>query len=51
MISPDKLMDIPEMDVLPVGYYPESRLKFVDTDANPATCVGWEKIPPTGRRR
>lgn len=42
-VSPDKLVNIPEVDSLPVGFYPNGRLKFVDTAANPTTCVGWEK--------
>jgi len=42
-VSPDVLNDIPQVNVLQVGYYPPSRLKFVDTAANPVNCVGWEK--------
>jgi Type VII secretion system ESX-1, transport TM domain B len=29
--------------VLNVDYYPSGKLEFVDTSANPVTCVGWEK--------
>ncbi|OBI06361.1 type VII secretion protein EccB [Mycolicibacter heraklionensis] len=43
VISPDKLINIPEVGTLPVEYYPNSTLKFVDTTANPTTCVAWEK--------
>ncbi|MDX1887499.1 type VII secretion protein EccB [Mycolicibacterium sp. 120270] len=43
VVSPDVLVDIPEVNSLPVDYYPDGRLKFVDTAANPTTCVGWEK--------
>ncbi|MCI4674185.1 type VII secretion protein EccB [Candidatus Mycolicibacterium alkanivorans] len=43
LVSPDKLVDIPEVSVLDVDFYPTGRLDFVDTDANPVTCVGWKK--------
>lgn len=43
VVSPDVLVDIPDVTSLPVEYYPTGRLKFVDTGANPTTCVGWEK--------
>jgi len=43
LISPDKLVDIPEVEVLDVGYYPTGKLEFVDTDANPVSCVSWKK--------
>jgi len=43
VVSPDKLVNIPEVSNLPVEYYPNSRLKFVDSAADPTTCVGWEK--------
>ena len=43
LVSPDKLVEIPEVDVLNVDYYPAGRLTFVDTAANPVTCVGWQK--------
>lgn len=42
-VSPDVLVDIPEVNILQVGYYPPSRMKFVDSVANPVNCVGWEK--------
>lgn len=43
VVSPDRLVHIPEQTSVPVEYYPNGRLKFVDTAANPTTCVGWEK--------
>lgn len=49
LVSPGKLVDIPDIDALNVGYYPTAKLNFVDTEANPVTCVGWEKMS-TDRR-
>jgi type VII secretion protein EccB len=43
LVAPDKLIHIPVVDVLNVDYYPSGRLNFIDTSANPVTCVGWEK--------
>ncbi|GJO20772.1 type VII secretion protein EccB [Mycobacterium marinum] len=43
VVSPDVLVDTPEVTSLPVDYYPAGRLNFVDNAANPTTCVGWEK--------
>lgn len=43
LVSPDKLVDIPQVEVLNVGFYPTGKLEFVDTQANPVTCVGWQK--------
>jgi type VII secretion protein EccB len=43
LVSPDKLIHIPVVEVLDVGYYPTGKLNFIDTGANPVTCVGWEK--------
>ncbi|WP_373202564.1 type VII secretion protein EccB [Mycobacterium marinum] len=43
VVSPDVLVDTPEVTSLPVDYYPTGRLSFVDNAANPTTCVGWEK--------
>ena len=37
------LLRIPEVDTLRVDYYPTGRLTFVDTGANPVTCVSWTK--------
>ncbi len=42
-VTPDVLVNIPEVNSLAVDYYPTGRLNFVDTAANPTTCVGWEK--------
>jgi type VII secretion protein EccB len=44
LVSPDKLVDIPEVKVLDVGFYPASKLNFVDSEANPVNCVQWEKL-------
>jgi type VII secretion protein EccB len=43
LVAPDKLIQIPVIDVLDVDYYPSGKMEFVDTSANPTTCVGWEK--------
>ena len=43
LISPDKLVDIPEVQVLDVGFYPNGKLQFIDPDANPVSCVSWKK--------
>jgi type VII secretion protein EccB len=43
LISPDKLVHIPAVEVLNVGYYPSGKLNFVDTAASPVTCVAWQK--------
>ncbi len=43
LVSPDVLVDIPEVEVLNVGRYPAGKLRFVDTDANPVSCVAWTK--------
>jgi len=43
LIAPDRLIHIPVVDVLNVDYYPSGKLEFVDTKANPVTCVEWEK--------
>ena len=43
VVSPDVLVNTPELGSLPVDYYPTGRLNFVDSTANPTTCVGWEK--------
>lgn len=44
LLSPDTLVDIPVVDILNVGYYPASKLNFIDTQAHPVTCVTWEKL-------
>ncbi|HEU0191481.1 MAG TPA: type VII secretion protein EccB [Mycobacterium sp.] len=43
LLSPDKLIGIPVVDTLHVAHYPPGKLNFVDTAANPVTCVGWSK--------
>jgi type VII secretion protein EccB len=43
LVSPDKLVNIPDVEVLNVGFYPTGTLQFVDSDANPVTCVSWTK--------
>ena len=43
VVAPDVLVNIPQVNPLAVDYYPTKRLNFVDTAANPTTCVGWEK--------
>ncbi len=43
LVAPDQLVSIPVVDVLNVDYYPAGRLTFVDTFANPVTCVTWQK--------
>ena len=43
LVSPDKLIHIPVVDVLDVGYYPSGKLNFIDSAANPVTCVAWQK--------
>lgn len=43
LISPDRLVDIPEVQVLNTAFYPTGRLDFVDTVAEPVTCVNWTR--------
>lgn len=43
LIAPDTLVRIPEVDVLNVDFYPSGRMTFIDTAANPVTCVSWTK--------
>lgn len=43
LVSPDTVVAIPVVDVLNVDYYPTGRLQFVDTTANPVTCLAWTK--------
>ncbi|MFZ1179732.1 MAG: type VII secretion protein EccB [Mycobacterium sp.] len=43
VVTPDVLVNIPQVNSLAVDYYPTKRLNFVDPAANPTTCVGWEK--------
>ena len=50
-VTPDALVHIPEINLLALDYYPKGRLNFVDTVANPTTCVGWEKWPTDPQAR
>ncbi|HZC93556.1 MAG TPA: type VII secretion protein EccB [Mycobacterium sp.] len=43
LVSPDKLIHIPVVEMLDVGYYPSGKLNFVDTAADPVICVAWQK--------
>jgi type VII secretion protein EccB len=43
LVSPGKLIDIPVVHDLDVDYYPPGKLEFIDTAANPVTCVAWAK--------
>ncbi|HOB49917.1 MAG TPA: type VII secretion protein EccB [Mycobacterium sp.] len=43
LVSPDKLVNIPAVEVLDVGFYPAGKLDFIDTETNPVTCVNWTK--------
>lgn len=43
LVSPDTLVDIPEVDALDVDFYPTGKLTFIDPDANPVNCVSWTK--------
>lgn len=44
VIAPDKLVDIPEVAMLNVGFYPTDKPEFIDADANPVSCVSWTKM-------
>ncbi|MDA2950067.1 MAG: type VII secretion protein EccB [Actinomycetota bacterium] len=44
LVSPDTLVDLPEVEVLSVGSYPTGKLDFIDTAANPVSCVAWTKF-------
>ncbi|MGB3482939.1 MAG: type VII secretion protein EccB [Mycobacterium sp.] len=44
LISPDRLVGVPDVDLLNVDFYPQTSLEFVDTAAHPVTCVGWTKM-------
>jgi type VII secretion protein EccB len=43
VVSPATLAGIPEVAELPLDFYPRDELDFVDTDAQPVTCVSWRK--------
>jgi type VII secretion protein EccB len=42
-VTPDVFVNLPEVNSLALDYYPTGRLNFVDTAANPTTCISWEK--------
>jgi type VII secretion protein EccB len=42
-VSPDRLAPVPVVDSLPVGYYPPTRLRLVDTSVAGTTCLAWSK--------
>lgn len=44
LVSPDTLVDLPEAQMLDVGFYPSGKLDFLDTRANPVSCVSWRKL-------
>lgn len=44
LIAPDTLIGIPEVEVLDVDFYPTGKLEFVDTGANPVSCLSWRKL-------
>lgn len=43
-VSPATIVGIPEVHLLDVDFYPTGGLRFLDTAANPVTCVGWKKL-------
>lgn len=43
LISPDTLIDIPQVSRLDISQYPTEKLTFIDTGANPVTCMSWAK--------
>jgi type VII secretion protein EccB len=43
LVSPDSLVNVPEVSALDIGYYPTGKLTFVDTAENPVTCISWRK--------
>jgi type VII secretion protein EccB len=50
-VTPDVLVNTPPVNSLSVDYYPTGQLNFVDSGANPTTCVGWEKAPTDPQSR
>ncbi len=44
LVSPDTLVDLPEVEVLSVGSYPTGKLDFIDTAANPVSCVSLDQV-------
>jgi type VII secretion protein EccB len=51
VVGLDKLIGIPIVDVLNVDFYPVGKLNFVDTAANPVTCLTWQKQPDDPQAR
>ena len=49
VVSPDKVVGIPQVDAQR-RLLSDSEIEFVDTTANPVTCVGWTNSPPIARR-
>ena len=43
LISPDTLVDIPQVSQLDISHYPNGKLTFIDTGANPVACMKWTK--------
>lgn len=43
LVSPDTLVGIPEVRPLDTSHYPTGKLTFIDTEANPVTCMSWSK--------
>ena len=43
LISPDTLVGIPVVNRLDVDHYPTGKLTFIDTDADPVTCLSWTR--------
>lgn len=43
LVSPDRLVNIPQVELLNVDFYPTGKLSFVNPDVNPVTCVAWTK--------
>jgi type VII secretion protein EccB len=43
LVSPAEVIGIPAVHDLDVDYYPQGKVEFVDTAANPVTCVTWTK--------
>ncbi len=44
LVSPDTIVDLPEVEELGVDSYPTGKLDFIDTAANPVSCVTWTKF-------
>jgi type VII secretion protein EccB len=42
-VAPDRIAKVPAVQSLPVSFYPDSRLRFVDASVAGTTCVAWSK--------